>query len=485
MYGRVLNLFIFCCCLFCGQISRADVYLHRIFTTNMVLQRDVDIPIFGNGNDGEWVTVTFDGETHSVPCVKGEWITYFTPRDAGGPFTIEVKGVHNETRIDNVMMGDVWICGGQSNMHMALVKTEKGEEEAAGANDSEVRLMGITLKEQDTPQSDLTENQSPWREMSPKTVGGFSAVGYYFAKKIKQEIKVPIGLIQACKGGTHIEQWMSEKSLAGESLYSSDLAGTPGFSNKPSLRYNGMIAPLTRFPVKGIIWYQGESNAKTYAGTIVYSKLFRRMITDWRLAWGMAEMPFLFVQLAAFKDVNPIPDDSVWARFREAQTSVEKADQVGMALALDVGAEKDIHPKDKKTVGDRLALLGLKIAYRKDVICSGPRYNYMRVEGDKAIISFKKTGSGLMVRDYIHDTHYLSGDKLQGFAIKGEDTDFVWANAKIEGNTVVLSHPKIKKPVAVRYGWADFPLANLYNNEGLPAAPFRTDWNTKPPIDKK
>jgi sialate O-acetylesterase len=286
-----------------------------------------------------------------------------------------------------------------------------------------------------------------------------------FGRKLNEDLGVPIGLIDANKGGTRAELWMP-KDLFGE---------TPPSENGPSSLYNGIIAPLQPFAIKGVIWYQGESNAGTVADCLAYGTTFPSLITAWRRDWGQRDFPFLFVQLASFRKKAEEPVDELWPLLRDSQVKALSLPNTGMAVAIDLGEEDDINPHRKQALAERLALAATRVAYGKDVIISGPTFKKMEIKGSNAVVAFDNVGGGLVARDVVLDKYHLGAAELRGFAVCGGDRKFVWAHAEIVGDTVVVSSPEVSDPVAVRYAWSDFPLCNLYNVEGLPAVPFRTD----------
>jgi sialate O-acetylesterase len=357
--------------------------------------------------------------------------------------------------------------------------TEQGtaqnhHEEIADAKLPSIRVFKVDRSTARTPQTNL---EGHWVVCSPETAGEFSAVGYFFARELHLKLKRPIGLLQAALGGANCEAWISQGALRSDDdfariLVRSDQANAdPAQANNPnraSVLYNGMIAPLLSYPIKGAIWYQGESNA---ARAFQYRKLFPALIGDWRRAWGQGDFPFLFVQLANYKsdkskpDQLIVPEESAWAELREAQAKTLAVPNTGMAVTIDLGDPNDINPKNKKPVGSRLALSAFQIAYGQDVIASGPVYKSMKVVGKEIHLDFLHLGGGLAVH----------GDALSGFAIAGADKKFVWATARIDDNRVVVTSTDIEQPIAARYAWGDNPDCNLFNKAGLPAVPFRTD----------
>ena len=455
----------------------ADVRMSKIFSDNMVLQRDTEITVWGWADSGEQVTVTLGGQNRVAETgIDGRWEVSLTSMKAGGPFKMLVNG-KNSLEFSNILVGDVWICSGQSNMEWPISRSADADNEIAHADYPEIRLFTVPREIAVIPADDLAGGN--WEECSPETVASFSAVGYFFGRHIHKETGVPVGLINSSWGGTIAETWISRETMGTiddfkEVMASADLIDLQqrqaetvngGPNSFPTLLFNGMINPVTSFNIKGAIWYQGESNAgRAYQ----YREVFPALITDWRKQWGQGELPFFFVQLANFMAPVSDPVESGWAELREAQAMTLSLPATGMAVAIDIGEADDIHPLNKQDVGKRLALSALKVTYGRDIVHSGPVYDYMRVEGDGIRIGFTSTGSGLMSKDKY--------GYLKGFTIAGKDRKFHWARAIIENNDVVVYSDQVSNPVAVRYAWANNPDdANLCNNEGLPASPFRTD----------
>ena len=472
----------------------------------MVLQQDQKATIWGWADPGEevMVTVSWHNMKWAVTANRnGKWIYNMNPPKAGGPYEMTLTG-KNTITVKNIMVGEVWICSGQSNMQMSVQSSNNATEEIAAADYPNIRLFTVQRKVAQEPQSDC---EGSWTLCSPETVPGFSAVGYFFGRELYQKLDVPVGLIHTSWGGTPAEAWTRRGVLKSDTdfrpilnrydeaikkypqakkEYEQKLAewkqavekakaeGTnpprrpgapfgPGHPHSPSGLYNAMIAPLIPYGIRGAIWYQGESNAgRAYQ----YRKLFPAMIKNWRTDWGQGDFPFLFVQLANFMAVKPDPGESNWAELREAQLMTLSLPNTGMATIIDIGDADDIHPKDKQDVGKRLALWALAKTYGKELVYSGPLYKSMEVKNNQVVLHFDHIGSGLVAK---------GGEALKGFAIAGADRKFVWADAKIEGDTVVVSSDQVSEAVAVRYAWADNPVCNLYNKEGLPASPFRTD----------
>lgn len=620
-----------------AQVSLAQITMPSIFQDSMILQRDAKIKIWGRASPKEKITVQLAGNSvKTVADVLGNWLVTLSPMKAGGPYSIELKG-KNRITIRNVLFGDVWFCSGQSNMvHQLNIHDVLYAGEIAAANESSIRQFLVpTATSLLGPLANVKE--SKWQAAVGDNVRPFSAVAYFFAKKIYEKYHIPIGIINASVGGTPIEAWMSEdglktfpnaiatlqqnkdtayvnallrsaykpsisidagmdnkwfspmyaptswrtinlpgywedqglKDLNGVVWYRKDIqvpasmvgkkakvylgriidadelyingvqvgattyqypqrrytipphllkegvntfaikitnnaskggcvpdkpycifAGndtidlkgtwkykvgavfnstpqaTGGFITQyqPASLYNAMVAPLINYTVKGVCWYQGEANSSR---PYEYNELLTAMIYDWRTKWHNSDMPFLYAQLPGYMDYNYLPAESNWALLREAQLKTLSVPHTAMAVAIDLGEWNDIHPDNKKDVGNRLALAAMNCAYGKNVVHSGPLFQSARVIGNKIEITFSNTGTGLITHD---------GEPPGDFAIAGLDKKFVWGQAVIENNKVVVSSKNVAQPAYVRYAWADNPVqANLYNKEGLPASPFRTD----------
>lgn len=472
--------------LFCVITSRAELRLPAIFSHNMVLQQDAQVPVWGWADDGDTVTVTFRNQKISTKAKDGKWMLKLRKLRAGGPDVLTVSTKSATIQFTNVMVGEVWLCSGQSNMEWPLNRTDNPEAAIAAAKNPNLRLFTVRKTKTTTPTNDVA---GTWVECTPETATGFSAVGYYFGRDLQAARGVPVGLIHSSWGGSPAEVWMSEQALASNPRYKAEILD--GYATayrdyeealakwqqsdrstrqprppqwRPTELYNGMIAPLIPFAVKGVIWYQGESNAERAEQ---YRSLFADLIRNWRHDWGQGDFTFLCVQLAPYKAIKNVPGESSWAELREAQLLATKIlPKVGMVVITDVGDEKDIHPRKKEPVGARLALAARGIAYGERIVYSGPVFKEMKIRGNKVILRFDHAGSGLEARD----------GELKGFAICGPDRKFVWANAKIiSKDSIEVSSPEVQQPVAVRFGWADYPVVNLWNKEGLPATPFRTD----------
>ncbi|HJN18508.1 MAG TPA: sialate O-acetylesterase [Armatimonadota bacterium] len=485
-------------------LASADVKLPSVLGDNMVLQRNQRVPVWGWADAKEKVTVTFRDQTASTWADEdGTWQVTLRPLTTGEPADLTVAG-KNAITLTNVLVGEVWVCSGQSNMGMVVRSCNNAEAEIASATYPNIRLFSVPRIPSTEPVDDC---DGSWSECSPETVPNFTAAGYFFGRKLYQELGIPIGLINTSWGGTRCEAWTSAPGLEAypelqpiadswakaEENYPTQQENYlkkveewkaavekakadgkpqprrpygPLFSQKqhqPSALYNGMIQPLIPFAIRGAIWYQGESNAgRAYQ----YRTLFPAMISDWRENWGQGAFSFYFVQLANFMDVAPDPQDSAWAELREAQSMTLSLRNTGQAVIIDVGEAKDIHPKNKQDVGLRLALNALKKDYGQDIVFSGPTVGAWRVDGSAIRVYFDNVGTNLVAKD---------GEPVKGFAIAGEDQQFVWADAVIDGGAVVVSTASVANPVAVRYAWANNPVCNLYNAVGLPTNPFRTD----------
>jgi len=484
---------------------QAAVALASPFTDHAVLQRGQPIPVWGTADVGEKVTVTFDGQTKTVTVGDDKkWLIKLDAHTAGGPYDLTIAGTNTITLTD-ILVGEVWVCSGQSNMEWTVKSSLNPDQEIAAAKFPKLRHFKVEKKTSDSP---LTSCVGSWTVCSPETASGYTAVGYFFGRKLVQELDVPIGLLHTSWGGTPAEAWTSKPALTGTTTFkdvttawdkqaetypaqvenfkkvmtkweadvaAAKAAGKPEpkkprppqdpktSPHKPASLYNGMLNPLVPYGIKGAIWYQGESNAGRAKD---YRELMALMIGDWRTSFGQGDFPFYVVQLANYMKRSDQPTDTAWAALREAQYLITKTvKNTGMSVTIDIGEGEDIHPKNKQDVGLRLALIALAKDYGKQIACSGPEYKAMTVDGANAVVSFEHLGGGLTV----------TGEKLTGFAIAGEDKKFVWAEAKIVGDTVVVFAPSVTKPTAVRYAWADNPECSLSNKAGLPAVPFRTD----------
>lgn len=484
-----------------GAGARAEVKPHALFSDGAVLQQGITVPVWGTAKEGETVTVKFAGQSVVTTAKGGQWLVKLKPLKASAtPQTMTIAG-ENTITINNLLVGEVWVCGGQSNMQWGLNQTANSQAAIAAANDPMLRLFTVPRQGKDEPQRDVVGN---WSECTSQTVPGFSAVGYYFGRDLRKTLKVPVGLINSNVGGTPAEAWTSKRALQADPAlqdifaahekavqdyvqnletykkneaqimekYKADAEkakqeGKPAprkpgppqnptqSNHRPANLYNAMITPLQPFAIRGVIWYQGESNS---GKAKAYQTLFPAMIKCWRDDWGQGAFPFLFVQIAPHQGMSP--------EIREAQLiSWQKTPQTAMAVITDYGHPTDIHPQQKEPVGARLALAARAIAYGEKIEYSGPVYESLKVQGNQAVVIFTHLGGGLAAK----------GGNLKGFTIAGADKNFVAADAKIVGNTVVVSSKDVAQPVAVRYGWSNVPDVNLFNQLDLPATPFRTD----------
>ena len=567
---RRLSFLLLSFCVLGGGAARADVKMPAIFGDHMVLQRDIDVPVWGSADPDEKVTVTAGSDSATTTAGKdGQWSVKLTKLNASStPMDVTVAG-KNTVTFHDVLVGDVWVCSGQSNMEFGI-RAFMPPDEFAKTSNTEIRLFGVPKWVAPVPEKDIAEapKNAPllgtWQVCSPEALiksgewSGFSACGFYFGQAIQSYTHQPVGLIGSSWGGTRIHSWTSldtlqtlpQKVSAAKSAVdfatnydkikqTYETVTLPQWNatlakwkedNKPALDaydeamkqwqvaakdaaaqkqpapprprapqeprpprdpihnnqtscalYNGMIAPLIPYAIKGVIWYQGESNA---AEPQVYKAELPALVHDWRSHWNEGDFPFLVVQLANFMPSRPDPSESSWALTREVQTNVLTLPNTGLAVTIDIGDGGNIHPSDKLDVGLRLALAAQHVAYGDKNVFSGPIYKSSSVEGNKMRVVFDNVGGGLTPG--IAPAHYYACQKvpltppavspdLVGFAIAGEDHKFVWAKAQIDGDAVVVSADSVPNPVAMRYAWADNPVCNLYNKEGLPASPFRTD----------
>jgi sialate O-acetylesterase len=659
MVRSVVSIVVCAVSLGFAGTARSAVKLPALISEGMVLQQKVPVRIWGSADEGEKVSVSFRGQTAETVAKDGRWSVVLRPLEPGGPFTLTITGT-NTIELKDVLVGDVWVCSGQSNMEFHLSDSFDAKKDINAVADPNLRMFTAARHVAEYPENDVAGGK--WESASSATRGGFSAVGFYFGRALREDRKVPIGLIHTSWGGTPAEAWTGRSALhewgmpftafkgstvdaktkedylrrltawraAGEPQGRFDDPGiaetakswalaqtdtrdwhtmnlpqkwesagpemeidggvwfrkevdipaawagkelelrlgaiddfdttyfngvkvgatgieTPNFwqaprryvvpgtlakagkaviavrawdhggeggltgpaekmslaprvdssstssqqdkaislagpwkyqievkrlarpvepgadPNAPSVLYNGMIAPLLPYAIKGATWYQGESNSGRAAQ---YRSLLSTMIRNWRDGWGIGDFPFLIVQLAPYMARSAEPEESGWAALREAQWQVTQVvPNAGLAVITDVGEENDIHPKKKQPVGERLAIAARKLAYGEAITSSGPSLKGVKLGDGKAIVSFDNVGKGLEAR----------GDALTGFALAGADKKFYFADATIAGTTVVVSSPKVPAPAYVRFGWANFPVVNLFNKDGLPAVPFRTD----------
>jgi sialate O-acetylesterase len=441
--------------------SAAEVKLANLFGDGMVLQRDTAVKVWGTAAPGENVRISVAGKSASgVADAAGNWIVALPPEKAGGPHELKVEGA-NELRVHDVWFGEVWICAGQSNMQVPLVNATGGEREVGKLGPLGLRLFQVAETPAASRARDVTGRWSICRAEDAKRL---SAVAYFFISDLAADLKVPVGLIQAVAGGTPAETWTDVDVMKEDpALEPSRLRAARKLRSKPGGLFNGMIAPLAPYAVKGVIWYQGESNTGFAAQ---FRLLFPALIKSWRRAWSRDDLPFLFVQLPGAGEPAAEPGPSEWADVREAQAQALSLPATGMAVAIDVG-DVDLHPPRKREVGERLARIARARVYGETkVVDRGPTFAGMTKENGAIVLRFEHVEGGLKTP---------KGEKPAGFTIAGDDHRFIGAEARIEGDRLMVKSASIPAPVAVRYGWADNPTCNLFNGAGLPAAPFRTD----------
>ena len=495
------------------SLLRAEVRLASPFTSHMVLQRDMKVPVWGTAASGEQVTVEFAGQKKSVTAdAQGRWRVDLKPLKesaAGRRFTVSGSQTAQPIQLDNVLVGEVWLASGQSNMDFTVSKKVKyfsgvtnEEQEIAAANYPLIRMFTGTAAKAYEPQSRVN---GEWRVCTPETVPAFSAVGYFFARDLQKKIKLPVGIVTLAFGASTAESWIRRETMTADAQLkpmldrfdaavqsfrtnpppvvaaprSEDVSATnaaPGGRRRggggprdpvqdqhnATVLFNGMINPVIPYAIRGALWYQGESIVGGAEGRALYPRVQAALINDWRKLWNQGEFPFYIVQLAALKANSNSPE------VRAAQATVLALPNTGMAVTIDIGDPKDVHPHNKQDVGDRLARIALANVYKRKLEFLGPAYKAMKIEGQAIRLSFTHLGGGLLAK----------GGPLKTFTIAGADGKFVPAEAKIAGKTVVVSSAEVPSPAAVRYAWESFPEGcNLYNTDGLPAAPFRTDKN--------
>lgn len=445
----------------------AQVELPALFSDNMVFQQQYDCPVWGWAEPGESIVVKGSWANEIIKTITnkdGKWMLKLQTTKAGGPYFVTI----NDDTLHNVMIGEVWICSGQSNMQWALSQTDSAEQEIEKAEFPDIRLFYVARDNADEPSKDC---YGKWVECKPESARTFSAVAYYFGKELHSELNVPMGLIHVSWGGSTVQAWTNYNILQSTpegryyiEKYKEKIVNTsPGFNPRdnqsPSGLYNGMLKPLIPFGIRGAIWYQGEANTSEH---YMYKNLKNTMITNWRNEWGQGDFPFYFVQLAPFN----YQKDIIGAALRDEQRRTLEISNTGMAVTMDIGNPDDIHPVNKKDVGKRLALWALAKTYGKEeFVYSGPLYKSMKDEGMKIRLFFDHVGNGLVCK----------GKNLTHFTIAGEERKFYPAYARIERNTIVVSAKNVKSPVAVRYAFNNGDEPNLFNKEGLPASTFRTD----------
>jgi sialate O-acetylesterase len=491
---------------------QAQVVSSPLFADNAVLQEGMPVPVWGTAKDGETVTVAIDGQQETTTATQGKWRVTLKPLTAGGPYTMTISG-ENTVTLQNILVGEVWVCSGQSNMEKQVgprppqPEVANWKDEVAAANFPQIRLLNVDTHLASTPQGTFTTNG--WAICSPQTVANFSAAAYFFGRDLYQKKNVPIGLITSYLGGTRIQPWMPRSAFEQTPALKDDLAElnritdgankdkaayvplatawlaqvqaaqaagqplpdiplTPGnpLASDPqtsTVLFNGMINPLIPYAMRGAIWYQGEANVG--GDSSLYYDRLKAMVTSWRALWGEGDFSFFAVQICPWNGYGPNENEPLlWEAEERAMHDLPNA---GLAGTMDIGMLDNIHPSDKQDVGKRLMLLALAKTYGDTtVVASGPKYDSIVVEGAQISVNFTDTGTGLASRD---------GQPLTLFEVAGSDGKFVPADATIDGNSVVVRSSAVPDPAAVRFAWTDQAMPNLMNKEGLPAFPFRSD----------
>ncbi len=501
-------------CLAVLPVARGEVKLPGLFSDHLVLQRGAAAPVWGRAGAGEEVTVEFAGQKKSVAAdASGKWKVELDPLDASAePRVLTVRG-QNTLTIADVLVGEVWLCGGQSNMEWALARSTGGPEASANSGNPLLRLGRVPHHSQLTPADDVAVT---WQAAGPDSSKQYSAIAYWFGEKLQKELGVPVGLINNSYGGTTIQAWLPIETLRrgpwpqdkgydvalAQADYDRRLAekqpemdryvaekaaarkekrpdppmitGWPGEFRGPSVLWNGEVAPLLPFRIRGVAWYQGESNAYAGGPAKFYRQLLGALIADWRAGFAQPELPFLVFQIAGNRKPQTDPNElSGIAELQEAQLQAARATlHTALIVTQDLG-ESDVHYVNKEPAADRAVKAALALAYGRPVPFSGPLLREVKFHDGKAVLHFEHAEGGLVARD----------GAPAGFVIAGSDRNFVFAQAQIEGDTVTVRSPEVPEPVAVRYGWADFPKVNLFNRAGFPASPFRTDdWPLTKPL---
>jgi len=475
--------------------------LPNVLSSHMVLQRNQPIHLWGWASPDENVTVDFHGvRAIGTADDLGHWSVYLPPEPAGGPYALTVSA-SNTINLSDILVGDVWFASGQSNMELPLMgfpgnaTVDNGDAEIHNATYPEIRLLHIKEKSSYYPLDDI---DGGWAPCTPETAATFSAAAYFFGREIAEKEHVPVGLIDSTWGGTVAEAWVSLDTISSDAslmpLFASWAAMTGKVADMPAIEaeeqredaaaraanqtppkhpwhpnplswepaglYNAMVSPFTPFPIRGVIWYQGESNSRVERAAL-YQRIFPALIADWRRHWNEGDFPFLFVQISSFAS-TPLEN---WAVIREAQRRTLSLANTAMAVTVDIGNPDNVHPSDKQDVGHRLALAARVLSYGEHVEYSGPLYRQASSEGGAMRVYFDHSESGLVAK----------GGALAGFEIAGADRKFVPAAATIEGGSVMVSATAVPNPKYVRYGWQNAPTVNLFNGDGLPASPFTSE----------
>lgn len=506
------SYFAVCCALPLWLVAsaQAELQLPCLFSNSMVLQRDQPVRIWGKASPGSQITVSLLKQQQTATAAdNGRWEVRLQPLPAGGPYQLKIAGDGSQIQLEDVLIGEVWLCSGQSNMAMTVNGVQNAEKEVSHAQHPKIRMFTVRSGHATTPQDNCEGN---WAVCHPSTVSSFSATAYFFGLRLHQELQVPVGLINSSVGGTSIESWTSisaqqavpelaprlqawqqedeqyspEKAQAD---YAQQLAAWERQKaaaeeqgqraprrprqvmqprkdrNYPANLFNGKIHPLVGYTLRGVIWYQGENSANRGFAHL-YEAQLRTLVADWRTRWGQPDLPFAWVQLPCFRAAQQAPSEtSGWVLVQDGMRRALDIPHSGMAITVDLGEPQDIHPRNKQDVGSRLAQWALAAVYDRDLVAMGPVLRSVGRNGHHMVLQFDHVGSGLKTK----------GDALQGFAIAGADQQFHWAQARIEGDKVVVWHDDITEPASVRYAWASNPAISLYNSADLPASPFRTD----------
>jgi sialate O-acetylesterase len=481
----ILSIFTAIVCV--SNTAHAAVRVAGIFGDHMVLQANSKLPIWGWADPNEAVKVALTAGDHQLATqsttadATGKWRVDFDPiKPTNSPVELTITA-SNTLHFTDILIGEVWLCSGQSNMEFSLKSAQTGKQAIATSDHPDIRLCIISNRPAQQPMED---RQATWLVCNPQTSGKFSAVGYFFGETLHAAIKSPVGLIESAVAGTPAQSWTPLEALQSDPAlkhyadsYQTAVQSPKFDAGVPSSLYNGMIAPLQPMAIKGVVWYQGESNTNNCDE---YRDLFPTMIRAWRTHWNQGDFPFIFVQLPPFGKPEPATQPSDWSFMREAQTAALQLPATAMAVTVDLGGKRMIlHPPNKYNFGVRLALAAQNIAYGMNVPYQGPTFDSMTVEGNKLRLHFKEATGGLVAHaaptENPADPPPTPADQLLGFQIAGPDQKFLPATATIDGQTVVLSNDSIPSPVAARYAWEQNPKANLYNAAGLPAGTFRTD----------
>ncbi len=481
---NLLRALTFVLLLLLAPVAYAELKVANVFGDHMVLQQEMPIRVWGWAAPGASVQVDLtDYQNAAVFKTRtgddGKWSVKLPSRKANGK-TLQMLVVSGEEKIkfDDILVGEVWICSGQSNMEWRVAQVANGQKEVAAADHPMIRSFNIPKHvKQNEPQQDAQE--ADWMVCSPDTIGGFSAVGYFFGRALNAELGVPIGLVGTNWGGQRIEPFtppVGFEQVPQLADYVADLKQSK-YKGGATQIYNGMVAGLTPLSVRGAIWYQGESNA---GDGLRYNYLKEALVKGWRSVFQNEELSFYWVQLADYgRGHSGQPAGGGWGPVREGQRRALRVPNTGMAVILDIGAEKDIHPKNKQDVGQRLSLWALANNYDKDVVPSGPLYASHKIEGNRVRITFDYVGSGLMVADkggehYLDPVSETPDVKIAEFSVQDKDGNWHWAKAMIDDDTVVVWSDEVAEPQNLRYAYDSNPRVNLYNKEGLPASPFTT-----------